>query len=378
VITRSFERDEHFKEKEGQVRILCEDSGAEIYVNVDCLGRELWQPGTGRNFVERKTRTALNLISNFLGLAGGDIYSIFQCAREVLRSTDVNCVITTSEPFVLLKYGSKLVNEFGVPWIADYRDCWSTNKAIRMQGISRFVFSRLEKRWGTQADLITTASLTYKEWLSELFSEKRIDVVYNGYFEEMHSVLGCASHERSRSLRIAYLGTLYDHQPLEEFMECVQQFLRFKELDLAIEFWGTASNFRIKERITKSFEGSGVVPVFHERVSHAMVLNKARECSAVLLLGDPLRPMLYAKVFDYLALGIPILFYMGGQDELTSIVSEVSYAHVCRSARDVVNALETVSADKMICYTNRDYSVVGAYSRRRQTEHLTHLISSLR
>ena len=50
---------------------------------------------------------------------------LYRAARAYLRHDRVDAIVATGEPFVLFNYATRLSSEFGVPWIADFRDPWS-------------------------------------------------------------------------------------------------------------------------------------------------------------------------------------------------------------------------------------------------------------
>ena len=53
---------------------------------------------------------------------------IYLKAKELCRKKSFDLILVTGEPFILFKYGHKISKEFGIPWIADYRDVWTTLK----------------------------------------------------------------------------------------------------------------------------------------------------------------------------------------------------------------------------------------------------------
>ena len=104
---------------------------------------------------------------------------IYLKAKELCRKKSFDLILVTGEPFILFKYGHKISKEFGIPWIADYRDVWTT---LKFQNtiqwiINRTIFRYFESKYISNAQLITTAAPSYRNSLKSLYPNKRIEVV---------------------------------------------------------------------------------------------------------------------------------------------------------------------------------------------------------
>ena len=50
------------------------------------------------------------------------------------KNPDIKLIITSAKPFILFKFGHDLQKKFDIPWIADYRDDWSTSQWYNLKG----------------------------------------------------------------------------------------------------------------------------------------------------------------------------------------------------------------------------------------------------
>ena len=55
--------------------------------------------------------------------------TIYYAADQFLKNNECSMIIATGEPFILFKYASSLSKKHRIPWIADYRDGWTTNQS---------------------------------------------------------------------------------------------------------------------------------------------------------------------------------------------------------------------------------------------------------
>ena len=70
----------------------------------------------------------------------------------------MDAIIATGDPFVLFSYAAKLSKEFGIPWLADYRDPWSHDQRFFKNMPIRSWNSFLEKKIVSSASHISTVS----------------------------------------------------------------------------------------------------------------------------------------------------------------------------------------------------------------------------
>ena len=57
-----------------------------------------------------------------------------KAAEDYLATNKIDCILATGDPFVLFHYAKKaLRKKHNVPWIADYRDPWSSEFENRKQ-----------------------------------------------------------------------------------------------------------------------------------------------------------------------------------------------------------------------------------------------------
>lgn len=300
--------------------------------------------------------------------------SIFEEARSVLRSEKFDAIISTGEPFVLFSYASRLSNEFGIPWIADYRDGWSTNfnNEGKVQNFLRsFWIESIEKAVVSTAALVTTAAPVFSKQIAELLDKKseEIPVIYNGYFEERFEKV--RNVPMKKTFTIGHAGTIYPFQRVETFLEGLNQFaVENPDKEIHVYFYGLKFQPSQLARIESSAGKAHVY--FTDRMSHDEMLNELASLHVQLLLATPEKHQIYAKVFDYLASGRPILMLENDHGPLEKIISERKNATICSSPKEVVEFLENIFSNESLLSSidsNDD-----TFTRRNQTRRFAELI----
>jgi glycosyltransferase involved in cell wall biosynthesis len=141
--------------------------------------------GFEKKIIFRKAVSYIFSYAKFFIKRFDETYSIYKSAEAYIIKNKPDLIIATAEPFILFKHAQKLSEKYHIPWVADYRDCWSNNISAGKKGIfnstNSLMLSAIEKCIVKKAALITTPSPSYKLKLKELHADKEIEVIYNGF-----------------------------------------------------------------------------------------------------------------------------------------------------------------------------------------------------
>ena len=292
----------------------------------------------------RKVLTAWQMITEHSLSSSDSRHPIYEAARSFLINNKVDIIIATGEPFILFTHAHRLSKEFNIAWAADYRDGWSTNLHLQENRLQHWIQQNIhlpiEKKLVATASLITTAAPSFAEEISTLLGRKKVDIVYNGFFEEKFRQLENIAHKEK--ITIAHAGTVYPYQKVETMIEGLRLYMNGSpKTEIELIFYGL--NFQ-PEQLDRIRKISTDLPIsFTDRMPHDAMIRELASCHALLLLATPYKQQIYAKVFDYLALGLPILLVENDRGPLQKILDGQDGAHICNNAQDVMNSLLTVS-----------------------------------
>lgn len=230
-------------------------------------------------------------------------------ARAILASDPHHAVITTSAPYSAHLVGSALRRRLGLPWIADFRDEWTSNPWL-VASMPTAWHRRLQRR--LEAEVLRTADRVVcvsRPWLDNLRAatpdepEAKFRVLENG-FDPRHFDRPAPPHPDR--FRVVYTGTFYGPRSPRPFFEAVRRLLadgRIPEADLEVLFVGHTANAPALAEIP-----AACTRILEHR-PHAEAL-RLLDAAAVLLLVIPREggPGNHTgKLFNYLAAGRPIL-----------------------------------------------------------------------
>lgn len=317
----------------------------------------------------RKSLSVWQLLTEHYIRSSDNKTPIHDAARKYLSENEVDVIIACGEPFVLFRYAAELSREYNKPWIGDYRDGWSTNYRwddAKLYGlIQKSIQQSVEKRVIATSVLLTTAAPSFSERLSELSGRKTEDlpVIYNGYFEE--KFIGIRNVPQKKKFSISHAGTLYYFQRVETFLVGLNKFLELNpDKEIEVTFFGL--NF-YPAQIDRIKSSAGLATIrFSDKIPHDEMLNELASSHIQLLLATPEKHQIYAKIFDYLATGRPILMVENDKGPLEEILTNRKNAAICSTSEEVADYLNRIYSDQnMQAFVD---SEDDTFTRRNQTK----------
>ncbi|MBX7134677.1 MAG: glycosyltransferase [Fimbriimonadaceae bacterium] len=258
--------------------------------------------GPNRLRVVRRAITAWFEVSQFYAPLGPRA-ALYRAARRALATRKIDVILATGEPFVLFTYATLLSREFGVPWVADFRDPWSQDKLRATNRMLRLWGESLERRATASAAAITTVSENIAEALSSLHATARVEVVRNG-FDSMAAYAVQQVSQGVDRLTIAFAGTIYPYHPVESVLQILDQ-IAGSRLRISMKFIGVNNKEALEALLRARFHRLAETTTLLDRLPNEQALAELAVANALLLFNEYAYPG--TKIFDYLAVKRKIL-----------------------------------------------------------------------
>lgn len=227
--------------------------------------------------------------------------------KKELVNNPVDCIITTGPPHSLHLIGMQLQKQLNLPWIADFRDPWTTihyHKELKLSKAAAQKHKQMETEVLQKADQIVVTSPTTKKEFKQL-TNTPIEVITNGYevSEDIYPI-------PDTSFSIAHIGSLLSERNPKILWKVLSEIAsENKEFatDLELKLVGAVS-----ETIISSIEDAGLKTALKTigYVTHAEAL-KMQHNAQLLLVVEMDRPetraIIPGKLFEYLAAQRPII-----------------------------------------------------------------------
>jgi len=379
VITRNWEqpigRERDVALPSGTTVEIKTENGAEVHtVPFKPLWRDRLITGPQYFFVA-PLRRLLSMMERWLGRwipSLNPSHQVGEYALDYLRQhPEVRLLVVSGNPFQLYYYGWRAQRELGVSWVADYRDDWSTNLLVPIQGwFARWMRNldrRTEQRWVGSAAAICSVSEEYVERISTLTGRPGFTVM-NGF----NAILAAETPPKNKEFTLLYNGSLYWAQPLESFLLAWQEAVAaFPEVPWKLVFLGLSYSPSQVERVKQALPREMWSRVeFSPRIPVEQALERTRQADVLLMLTYRQQGIPSSKLFDYLAAGRPVLAYPNDKDIIERIVLQTRIGSIADNDIALKNQLQA----HLQAWKERgqvaaaDTRFVEMYSRQAQTE----------
>ncbi|MFM2286663.1 MAG: hypothetical protein RLZZ543_2160 [Bacteroidota bacterium] len=273
------------------------------------------------------------------------------------KNKDINAIVVTGNPFEIFRFGYQLHKETGIPWIADYRDDWTTSEVVfRNSPLEKFLLKleqRSERKWIQSAECITSISPFYAQKIGA-FVGKKGHVLLNGYFEEdLSEFTQLAPLE---AFTVVYNGMLYASQQIEVFLDAFKKLVDAhpeKRNSIRLQFPGILFIKDVAKRVKEYMIGYEDVLVMTERIPRKEVLQLQGKAHLLLMvahkdaIGIP-----SSKIYEYLGIGRPVMVCPGDGDILNDTFSPYNIGYIAHTSEEAYRTLEELFAH----YLNDTYS----------------------
>lgn len=328
----------------------------------------------------RKLLTFYYSFARFITFKADNTSNIFYEANKYISNNKCDYIIASGEPFILFRYASILSKKHKIPWIADYRDGWSTNLSSKyFSRLKVFLNTKLngyfENRYIANSEFLITVSDFAKNELSKIHQNKIIHLISNGYFLEEYENLFDVKQDKEKFI-ISYAGSLYPFQPVELFLESIKDFIETENVqNIEIVFYGLKFYEEQEKRVLNYDLALNKYIKTTHRLPKINLFSKLKKSHVLLLLASDTVDGSCAKIYDYLPLNRKILLAKNDNGILEKIIDNCNAGYKCSTKEEIINAIKVMYNDfiergEVLQQTTN----IENYSRKYQTSLLADLI----
>lgn len=294
-------------------------------------------------------------------------------ARELIRTTNIDAIITSSPPHSTQLIGRALAREFDLPWVADLRDPW-TDIYFYREFYPTFFADRYNRKCEKRvlegaARVITVGTSLQNVFKNKLQQNKnKVQVIHNGFDPDDFSHIVPSDESK---FTITYVGTLAESYPLIAFLKAAGK-LMAENQEVLLKFIGTISP-EYASQISALPQNQAIIIPY---VDHNEAIQYMSEAD-VLLLVIPShyssKSILTGKLFEYMAVQKPILNLGPVDGDAADIIRQCSAGITLEAdqTEEIYNLLKQWSQKLPEVKAN------SAYSRKTLSGKLAGLLDSL-
>ncbi len=333
----------------------------------------------------RRALTMIYKILSFPFMSFDKHSGIYTEAKKIIRTEKIDAILISGEPFILFKYGYYLKKEFGMKWIADYRDAWYLNHvtSLKKDLINRFMTwyeYQFEKKYIKNCDLITTPD-PHRQVLLTKLHHKQCEIVYNGFENFLTENFFI---EKEKTLLLTHTGTLTAGQQVEFILTAISELLIEKKIvkgDLLIQFIGleyySLQVKRIKNYDPRILDFIKTTPRLPR--NEALLINQ--KADFLIAFTEVNNQTLFAKVYDYIAARKTILVIPGDKGLMSEIIKETNSGisfYLIQELKDFLleQVIKKKNGEKLFSMEINEEKAFF-YSRKNQSKRLTDFLKQL-
>lgn len=294
---------------------------------------------------------------------------------DLAKSGQFQAIITTGPPHSMHLIGRELKRKTGLPWIADFRDPWSTWEFLDTLPMTSFVrkkHRRLEQTVLREANAVLTISPTFQKDLAQI-ANRRIYLLTNGFDPADIPADFSPKEKEPGKLHLVYSGIIDAIRNPIPLMVALKAEFGQSEIQIDWTFVGKVSE-QVKEYVRQDEWLSNRIH-FAGYVSHREVFDfYAKADALVLILTDTKNAQgnIPGKLFEYLATGVPVLALGDPEGDSAKILKDAG-AGVVIAHKDTIS-IRTQLRALMDSSSKKPYLTdLEKYSR----QHLSHQLAQI-
>jgi hypothetical protein len=299
--------------------------------------------------------------------------------KQYLKTNPVDCIISSGPPHSLHLIGLELHNELDLPWIADFRDPWTTihyHKSLLLTKASAAKHKALESLVLNSANhILVTSPSTGKEF--SLLTTKPITIITNGFEPTIID-----TPVLDTKFTIAHIGSLLTQRNPSVLWEVLSQVVKEDSIfaqDLEICLTGV-----VGDEVLSSIALAGLTnnTTINGYVSHKEAVVLQHKAQVLLLLeqdSEDTKAIIPGKLFEYLQAARPIIAIGPKGSDIEGIINTTaSGVYVSAHQKDVLKK-------QILLYYNAykkealfiDSKNIELFSRKALTKKLAGVIKSV-
>jgi hypothetical protein len=257
--------------------------------------------------------------------------------KQYLKTNPVDCIISSGPPHSLHLIGLELHNELDLPWIADFRDPWTTihyHKSLLLTKASAAKHKALESLVLNSANhILVTSPSTGKEF--SLLTTKPITIITNGFEPTIID-----TPVLDTKFTIAHIGSLLTQRNPSVLWEVLSQVVKEDSIfaqDLEICLTGV-----VGDEVLSSIALAGLTnnTTINGYVSHKEAVVLQHKAQVLLLLeqdSEDTKAIIPGKLFEYLQAARPIIAIGPKGSDIEGIINTTaSGVYVSAHQKDVL------------------------------------------
>ena len=314
-------------------------------------------------------------------------HNLYDFSRQLLikNHNQYHSMIFSGRPFQLFYFGYLLKKEFGVKWIADYRDEWNTHQSRKAYSLFEKIIFRLEKKselkWTSNCDAFLGVSDLWVNSIGKFINKKGF-TIKNGYDPNDYDFVSNKNLSKEKFV-VTYSGTLYATQNLDLFLAAAKKIISeySSRISFKFNFIGVTIIPEQSKRLESKIKG-------FEQYFHISGRIPKQEIIEIQINSDLLLTTAYTdvtgcypvKIFEYYACNTPVLLCPSDNDVIEDFYLKTGCGIIASTVDECYLAIKKILVSKL---NNDEFAMIRneaeaqLFTREFQTSLLAKVLDDL-
>src|SRR5690606_24719930 len=294
---------------------------------------------------------------------------------SMIEKNNIKAVITTGPPHSLHLIGRNVKRKTGLPWLADFRDPWSTWEFLDTLPMIKPVRNwhhKLELSVLKEADAVVAISPTFQQEL-ERIGKRKVNLITNGFDSaDLPDFLGRPPD--TDAFHVVYTGIIDAIRNPIPFMEAFKNAFSSNKKKVKLTFVGRVSE-QVQQYVPEDPWLRSHVD-FPGYLSHQEVFTYYRQASLLLLIltnTKNAKGNIPGKLFEYMATGRKIIALGDPDGDAAAIIQEAKAGKVFK--HEALEEMEAYLKAQRIAPGEGEQVNLEAFDRKFLTGKLAQLLN---
>ena len=297
----------------------------------------------------------------------------------------IDAVYSSSPPYTCSLIGHYVQKEFGIPWVAGFRDPWTNFiSSPKRWFLPASIDRNMEHTVFSKADAVECA---WKGIIKDAFNKysdlslDKFHYVPNGFDSADFPKVEFHGNEK---FTITYTGSMYGRRNPKSFLEAVELLLQKKQINkekIKLRFVG-----RFGAEVEEMFQ-SVTFPNSIEKISycpHSESIRHLLTSDALLLIVDESKEseeIVPGKVYEYLGVGKPVIAIAPKKSAIAKLINETKAGEIAHQTEiekiaDIILKYFNAWKEKtQVIFPNSE--LINSFERRNAASQLADILEEL-
>jgi len=305
--------------------------------------------------------------------------------KSLFKALKIDGVYSSSPPYTCSLIGHYVQKEFGIPWVAGFRDPWTNFiSSPKRWFLPANIDRNMEHTVFSKADAVECAWKGIIKDAFNKFSDLNINKFHhipNGFDSADFPKVEL---QRNEKFTITYTGSMYGRRNPKSFIEAIELLLQkslIKKEKIKLRFVGRFGN-EVEEMFQNTDFSNSIEKISY--CPHSVSIKHLLTSDALLLIVDESKEseeIVPGKVYEYLGVGKPIIAIAPQKSAISKLINETKAGEVAHQTEidkiaDIILKFYVAwESMTQIVFPNQD--LINSFERRNAAKQLADILEEL-